>query len=99
MEDSKIRLALLAFATVFISEMGDKTQITTMLLAGAKPAYVMFVALGSAMALMTASFLEVILGAQVISRVFRPETVKILSGMAFLAMGLCLLLGIIGRHY
>jgi putative Ca2+/H+ antiporter (TMEM165/GDT1 family) len=90
------RLILTAFGVIFLSEMGDKTQVTTMLLAGAKPQYVLFVALGSAMALITASFIEVIIGSKVIGKYLNSKVVKISSGIAFIIMGFLLMTGLIG---
>lgn len=81
---------------IFLSEMGDKTQVTTMLLAGAKPHYVLYVALGSAMALITTSFIEVLIGSQIIARYLKPVVLKVASGLAFTLMGLLLLLGVLG---
>lgn len=77
--------------------MGDKTQITTMLLAGAKPLYVVWVALGSAMALICTSFLEVIIGSQIIARFVRPETIKLASAVVFIILGSLLITGVIGN--
>lgn len=90
------RLFLSALGMVFLSEMGDKTQITTMLLAGAKPHYVLYVALGSAMALITTSFIEVLIGSQIIAKYLKPASIKIVSGIAFFLMGILLILGIMG---
>lgn len=90
------RLLLTSFGMIFLSEMGDKTQVTTMLLAGAKPKYVLFVALGSAMALITASFIEVIVGSSLIGRYLNSKIIKISSGIAFILMGLLLITGLIG---
>lgn len=90
------RLFLSAFGMIFLSEMGDKTQVTTMLLAGAKPHYVLYVALGSAMALITTSFIEVLIGSQIIARYLKPVVLKVASGLAFTLMGLLLLLGVLG---
>jgi putative Ca2+/H+ antiporter (TMEM165/GDT1 family) len=91
------RSLLAAFSIVFLSEMGDKTQITTLLLAGAKPLYVWYVALGSAMALITTSFLEVMLGSHLVAKYLKTEVIKVLSGVAFLVMGILLLTGVIGK--
>jgi len=90
------RLFFSAFAMVFLSEMGDKTQVTTMLLAGAKPAYVLYVALGSATALVTTSFIEVMIGTHILARYLKPPLIKLASGIAFSLMGLLLVLGIMG---
>lgn len=91
------RLFLSALGVVFLSEMGDKTQITTMLLAGAKPAYVIWVGLGSAMALICTSFIEVIVGSQLIARFAKPSTIQLLSGITFLLLGLLLVFGVMGN--
>jgi len=91
------RLLFSAFGVVFLSEMGDKTQITTMLLAGAKPAYVLWVALGSVMALVFTSFLEVIIGAHVITRLIKPSTIQLVSGAVFMVLGALLVFGLLGN--
>jgi len=90
------RLLLSALGVVFLSEMGDKTQVTTMLLAGAKPAYIFFVALGSATALVATSLIEVMVGSRIVARFIKPSTTKLASGAAFVVMGILLLLGILG---
>jgi len=91
------RLFFSALGVVFLSEMGDKTQITTMLLAGAKPAYVFWVGLGSAMALICTSFIEVIIGSQLIARFIKPSQIQLLSGITFLLLGLLLVFGVMGN--
>lgn len=84
------RLFLTAFGIIFISELGDKTQVTTMLLASEKPLYVLYVALGSAMALITTSFLEVGIGSTIVSRFLHERYIKVTSGIAFLLMAFLL---------
>ncbi|MEW6183157.1 MAG: TMEM165/GDT1 family protein [Bacillota bacterium] len=91
------RLFLSAMGVVFLSEMGDKTQITTLLLAGAKPAYVLWVGLGSAMALICTTFLEVVIGSEIMARFIQPSTIRLISGIAFLMLGALLVSGIIGN--
>lgn len=88
---------LSALGVVFLSEMGDKTQISTLLLAGEKPLYVLWVGLGSATALITASFLEVIIGSQLIARFLKPEKIRIISSLVFVLLGILLLTGVIGN--
>ncbi|MGE5455245.1 MAG: TMEM165/GDT1 family protein [Methylocystaceae bacterium] len=90
------KLFLAAFITVFVSEMGDKTQVTTVLLAGAHPLYVWQVALGSVSALVCTSFVEVLIGANIVGRYLKPETVKLASSILFIILGVLLLLGIVG---
>lgn len=91
------RIFLTTLGVVFLSEMGDKTQITTLLLAGAKPLYVFWVALGSATALICCSFLEVIVGSQIIARFLKPHTITLVSAIIFIILGLLLIFGIMGN--
>lgn len=91
------RLFLTTLGVVFLSEMGDKTQITTLLLAGAKPMYVLWVALGSAAALICASFVEVVIGSHIIAKFIKPQTINLLSAIAFTILGLLLIFGVIGN--
>lgn len=91
------RLFLSALVVVFLSEMGDKTQITTLLLAGEKPFYILWIGLGSAAALITASFLEVIIGSQIIARLLKASTIRKVSSFLFLILGILLLTGVMGN--
>lgn len=90
------KLFLAAFVTVFISEMGDKTQVTTVLLAGANPLYILEVAFGSAAALVCTSFVEVLIGAKIVGRYLQPQTIQLLTSIVFILLGVLLLLGLIG---
>ena len=90
-------LALSAFGLILLSEMGDKTQITTMLLAGIKPTYAFWVGLGSATALICTSFVEVVTGSKIITRFFKPSTIKFVSGVVFLLFGALLVFGVLGN--
>ena len=90
------QLFLSTLGIVFLSEMGDKTQITTLLLAGSKPNYILWVALGSATALICTSFIEVIIGSRIIARFFQPSTINLISATAFTVLGILLLFGVIG---
>lgn len=91
------RLILKVFLVVLLSEMGDKTQTTTLLLAGAKPLYVLWVALGSASALVITSLLEVTIGSHMIAKYIKPELIKLSSAVAFILLGLLLVFGVIGN--
>lgn len=91
------RLFFTVLGIVFLSEMGDKTQVTTMLLAGAKPMHVVWVALGSALALLCTSWIEVLIGSRIIAKYLKPETVRLLSALAFLVLGSLLVSGLLGN--
>src|SRR5437763_15803407 len=75
------------FATVFLAEIGDKTQLATMLFSaeGQVSRWVVFAA--SATALVTAAAIGVIVGAQ-LERFIKPQTLKIVAGIGFVAIGL-----------
>jgi len=91
------RLFFSSLGVVFLSELGDKTQVTTMLLAGQKPLYVLWVALGSLAALVCTSFLEVVIGANILARFIKPEVIQLFSAGIFILLGILLLTGIIGQ--
>jgi putative Ca2+/H+ antiporter (TMEM165/GDT1 family) len=82
---------LSVFATVFLAEIGDKTQLATLLYASEGRASRWIVFAGSALALVTAAAIATLLGSQ-IERVIRPSTLKIAAGLGFIAVGVWTLL-------
>ena len=73
------------FLSVFIAEIGDKTQLATMLFSAEQPnRWVVFA--GSASALVVAAAIGVIVGAQ-IERLVQPRTLKLVAGIGFIAIG------------
>jgi len=76
---------------VFIAELGDKTQLSTMLLAS-KANSIWYVFIGSALALILSSLVGVLAGS-VISRYFPQHYIQIISGISFILIGSLLLLG------
>jgi putative Ca2+/H+ antiporter (TMEM165/GDT1 family) len=74
------------FSTVFLAEIGDKTQLATMLFSaeGQVSRWVVFAA--SAAALVTAAALGVVVGGQV-ERLVKPQTLKIIAGAGFIIIG------------
>ncbi len=91
------RLMFRVFAVAVLSEMGDKTQAVTLLLAGAKPLYVLWVALGSASALITSSLIEMLVGSSVIAKHIRPRTIAFGSAVVFIILGALLVSGLLGQ--
>lgn len=76
---------LITFVTVFVAEMGDKTQLATMLMsAQAQSPWAIF--WGSASALVTASFLSVVLGGG-LSQVLPPTVLQLLASIGFIVIG------------
>lgn len=85
----KIKAMLPVFSSVFMAELGDKTQLATlMFMAGGAGAALggleVFLAAGTALVLST--FLAVVFGAAV-GRIVSPRALKAVAGLAFLGLG------------
>jgi len=81
-----LSLLLSTFLTIFIAELGDKTQLATLTISGTsnKP---LAVFLGSASALVFASLLGALTGGSISS--FLPEVVlKSIASLTFLIIGI-----------
>jgi putative Ca2+/H+ antiporter (TMEM165/GDT1 family) len=79
------------FSTIFVAELGDKTQLATLLYAsdGSHPKLTVFAA--SAAALVLTSALGVLAGSLIAERV-DPRVVRWVAGLGFVAVGLWVLL-------
>jgi putative Ca2+/H+ antiporter (TMEM165/GDT1 family) len=75
------------FITVFLAEIGDKTQLATMLFAAEAKASKWVIFAGSALALVLAAAIGVLVGAQ-IEKFVSPRTLKIAAGIGFIAIGI-----------
>jgi putative Ca2+/H+ antiporter (TMEM165/GDT1 family) len=76
------------FVTIFLAEIGDKTQLSTLLMsAQSHSPWVVFI--GSAAALITTSLLGVLLGSWIASRL-SPKTVEKSAGVMLLVISLML---------
>lgn len=82
----------MVFLSVFLAELGDKTQVATLLFAADQNLSRWEVFAAAAVALVFASLLAVLFGAQ-ISRVVPPSTLRVVAGLGFVAIGLWMLLG------
>jgi putative Ca2+/H+ antiporter (TMEM165/GDT1 family) len=78
---------LSVFTTVFLAEIGDKTQLATMLFAADREVNRWLVFAGAALALVAAAALCVLVGAQ-IERFVKPSTLKTIASVGFIAIGL-----------
>jgi len=74
------------FITVFLAEIGDKTQLSTMLFAAEAKSSKWVIFAGSALALVLAAAIGVLVGAQ-LERLISPRTLKIVAGVGFIAIG------------
>lgn len=77
---------LSVFATVFLAEIGDKTQLATMLFASEAKVSKWVIFAGSALALTLAAAIGVVVGAQ-LERFVSPRTLKTVAGLGFIAIG------------
>jgi putative Ca2+/H+ antiporter (TMEM165/GDT1 family) len=86
-----MRQILVIFLSVFLAEMGDKTQLATMLFASGRDVgkIGVFVAAAAALVLSTA---VAVLGGEIVMRVVSPATLKVAAGLGFIAIGIWTLL-------
>ncbi len=88
-----IRAFLTAFLTVFLAELGDKTQLATLLMAAeSQSPWIVFS--GAASALVMVSLVGVILGRWLGTR-FSPEVLRTAAGASLLAIAVLLLWDIV----
>lgn len=85
-----LKTFLSAFGLVFIAELGDKTQLATMLLA-AQEKSPLVVFLGSAAALVMSSLVGVLAGAA-LTRIVPESLLRSGAGVLFIVLGVLLLL-------
>ncbi|HIK28470.1 MAG: TMEM165/GDT1 family protein [Oscillatoriaceae bacterium SKW80] len=79
----------LSFITVFLSELGDKSQLAAIALSSSSK-FPKAIFLGTAAALLLASFLGVLLG-EGVAQLFPEPLVKFLAACGFAVMGVRLL--------
>ena len=84
-----LTLFFTTFVTVFLAEMGDKTQLTTITLSSTtnKP---LAVFIGSSLALISATLLGALAGGS-IANLIPAYLLKLISGIVFLIIGINLL--------
>lgn len=77
------------FGIIFLAELGDKTQLTTMMLAADSSSPVA-VFLGAAVALVLSSLMGVLVGSY-ITKIIPQEYITMGAGVAFVVLGLLLI--------
>lgn len=82
-----MNIFITAFITIFLAELGDKTQIATLLFAANKDHSKLVVFLGAALALVSTSAIGVLLGGALANFV-DGKTLKIIGGVGFLVVGI-----------
>ncbi len=83
------KIIFTSFIVVFLAELGDKTQLSTMLLA-CKTKNIIPVFIGSASALVLSSLIGVLAGGY-LSKYIPPHYIKIGAGFSFIVIGILLL--------
>ncbi len=85
-----IKVLLTVFVAVFIAELGDKTQLATVLFAADKQVSKWTVFLGASLALIVASGIGVLAGG-VISQYVSERYLHYIAGLGFVGIGICTL--------
>jgi putative Ca2+/H+ antiporter (TMEM165/GDT1 family) len=80
------RILTTVFTSVFIAELGDKTQLATMLFAADKEVSKVMVFIGAALALVVTSAIGVAAGS-VLSEYISGKQLQIVAGIGFIAIG------------
>jgi putative Ca2+/H+ antiporter (TMEM165/GDT1 family) len=83
----ELKLFLTVFITIFIAEIGDKTQLATLLYASGTDHHKLTVFAGASAALVLASGLGVLIGTA-LSQVVNPKVMSWIAGAAFIAVGI-----------
>jgi putative Ca2+/H+ antiporter (TMEM165/GDT1 family) len=81
------RLLATVFATVFVAELGDKTQLATLLYASDRAVSKLTVFVGAATALVLASAIGVLAG-NLIAEYVSPRVLHYVAGAGFIAIGI-----------
>ena len=81
-----LKVLVTVFGIVFLAEIGDKTQLATMLFAAKSPGNLIAVFIGASAALILASAIGVAAGS-IISHYISPKYLSYLAGVGFLIIG------------
>lgn len=80
------KLFATVFATIFLAELGDKTQLATLLFASRSPANLLTVFVGASLALVLTSLIGVAAGS-LVSQYVDPKYLAYAAGVGFVAVG------------
>jgi putative Ca2+/H+ antiporter (TMEM165/GDT1 family) len=81
-----LKVLLTVFGIVFLAELGDKTQLATLLFASRSPGNLIAVFVGASAALVLASAIGVVAGAFV-SQYIGPKQLSYVAGAGFIVIG------------
>jgi len=81
-----VKLFVAVFGTVFLAELGDKTQLATLLFATRESVSLWTVFAGASFALIAASGLAVV-GGSFVSQYLHPKYLAYIAGVGFVLIG------------
>ena len=84
-----ISILISSFSTIFLAELGDKTQLATLMLSSQSGGRPLVVFTGAALALVTTSFLAVVIGQWIANNLPRQKF-TVVSGIIMLSLGIYL---------
>jgi len=82
-----IKLLAMVFGTVFLAELGDKTQLATLLFSTKESVSLVTVFVGASLALTLATAIAVI-GGSFISQYVDPKYLSYAAGLGFILIGI-----------
>jgi putative Ca2+/H+ antiporter (TMEM165/GDT1 family) len=82
-----LKLLVTVFTAVFVAELGDKTQLSTLLFAADREVSKLTVFIGASLALIAASGIGVLAGG-LVSQHVSEKYLNIVAGIGFIAIGL-----------
>jgi len=81
-----LKLLATVFGTVFLAELGDKTQLATLLFASREGASLITVFVAASLALVATSAIGVLAGAA-LANVIQPRYLSYVAGVGFIVIG------------
>ena len=81
-----IKLAITVFGVVFLAELGDKTQLATLLFSAKSPDKLVIVFLSASLALVLTSAMGVLAGG-LVSQYVSPKLLAYVAGAGFILIG------------
>lgn len=82
-----LKVFFMIFFTIFLAELGDKTQLATILFASESGISRLTIFLGASLAMVISTGIGVLLGS-IIAAYINPKYVSIGAGMAFIFIGI-----------
>ena len=86
MESIDMKLLATVFGTVFLAELGDKTQLATMLFAAREKSALLTIFIGASIALVATSAIGVAAGSMIANYV-EPKYLSYAAGIGFIVIG------------